>query len=248
MKLSIITINYNNRTGLERTLQSVENQNTRDFEHVIIDGASTDGSAEDIRKYAENKPNVIWVSEPDSGIYNAMNKGAKLASGEYLLFLNSGDDLYSSHVVQDFNKSEINCDLVQGYMMYVDPHTGKKEISHTGCGNQITLSEFFEKSLPHPATFITRKLQLSSLYNIIVSNFYTDGISSKRGDILREEGERMKAELIPPRILIDYQGITVDGLIMLKLLSNFSGFRNFIIKYNIFLIKLYSFFKSNKNN
>jgi len=58
----------------------------------------------------------------------------------------------------------------------------------------------------------------------------------------------MKAELIPPRILIDYQGITVDGLIMLKLLSNFSGFRNFIIKYNIFLIKLYSFFKSNKNN
>lgn len=179
MKLSIITINYNNRTGLERTLQSVENQNTRDFEHVIIDGASTDGSAEDIRKYAENKPNVIWVSEPDSGIYNAMNKGAKLASGEYLLFLNSGDDLYSSHVVQDFNKSEINCDLVQGYMMYVDPHTGKKEIS---------------------------------------------------------------------QILIDYQGITVDGLIMLKLLSNFSGFRNFIIKYNIFLIKLYSFFKSNKNN
>lgn len=137
------------------------------------------------------------------------------------------------------------------------------------------MSEFFEKSLPHPATFITRKLQLSSLYNenykivsdaqfflknlilkncsyqeidIIVSNFYTDGISSKRGDILREEGERMKAELIPPRILIDYQGITVDGLIMLKLLSNFSGFRNFIIKYNIFLIKLYSFFKSNKNN
>ena len=84
--------------------------------------------------------------------------------------------------------------------------------------------------------------------DIIVSNFYTDGISSKRGDILREEGERMKAELIPPRILIDYQGITVDGLIMLKLLSNFSGFRNFIIKYNIFLIKLYSFFKSNKNN
>ena len=137
------------------------------------------------------------------------------------------------------------------------------------------MSEFFEKSLPHPATFITRNLQLSSLYNenykivsdaqfflknlilkncsyqeidIIVSNFYTDGISSKRGDILREEGERMKAELIPPRILIDYQGITVDGLIMLKLLSNFSGFRNFIIKYNIFLIKLYSFFKSNKNN
>lgn len=107
MKLSIITINYNNRDGLKRTLQSVENQNTRDFEHVIIDGASTDGSAEDIRKYAENKPNVIWVSEPDSGIYNAMNKGAKLASGEYLLFLNSGDDLYSSHVVQDFNKEKL---------------------------------------------------------------------------------------------------------------------------------------------
>lgn len=86
MKLSIITINYNNRDGLKRTLQSVENQNTRDFEHVIIDGASTDGSAEDIRKYAENKPNVIWVSEPDSGIYNAMNKGAKISLGRISAF------------------------------------------------------------------------------------------------------------------------------------------------------------------
>lgn len=86
MKLSIITINYNNRTGLERTLQSVENQNTRDFEHVIIDGASTDGSAEDIRKYAENKPNVIWVSEPDSGIYNAMNNGSKISLGRISAF------------------------------------------------------------------------------------------------------------------------------------------------------------------
>ena len=203
MKLSIITINYNNRDGLKRTLQSVENQNTRDFEHVIIDGASTDGSAEDIRKYAENKPNVIWVSEPDSGIYNAMNKGAKLASGEYLLFLNSGDDLYSSHVVQDFNKEKITADIVEGYVMYIDPNGGKGRIVHAARNGNISFIDIYRHGVPHQGVFIARKLQLGSLYDetyqisadvhffvknliinncsyqelkTIVSNFYLDGI------------------------------------------------------------------------
>ena len=157
MKLSIITINYNNRDGLKRTLQSVENQNTRDFEHVIIDGASTDGSAEDIRKYAENKPNVIWVSEPDSGIYNAMNKGAKLASGEYLLFLNSGDDLYSSHVVQDFNKEKITADIVEGYVMYIDPNGGKGRIVHAARNGNIFYRHLSSWS-PSPGSFHSSKI------------------------------------------------------------------------------------------
>ena len=87
MKLSIITINLNNVIGLEKTITSVINQNFLDFEYIIIDGSSTDGSLEIIKKYAEKI--AYCVSEPDKGIYNAMNKGLKKASGQYCLFLNS---------------------------------------------------------------------------------------------------------------------------------------------------------------
>lgn len=88
-KLSIITINYNNLDGLKRTVESVINQSWNEFEYIIIDGGSTDGSAQYIRENQEHFQ--YWVSETDKGIYNAMNKGIKVANGEYLLFLNSGD-------------------------------------------------------------------------------------------------------------------------------------------------------------
>ena len=87
MKFSIITINYNNVEGLRNTIKSVVNQTYTDYEFIIIDGGSTDGSVEVIKEYA----NIItyWVSEPDKGIYNAMNKGIEVANGEYLNFMNS---------------------------------------------------------------------------------------------------------------------------------------------------------------
>jgi glycosyltransferase involved in cell wall biosynthesis len=89
LKLSIITINKNNASGLEKTIQSVINQTYTDFEYILIDGNSTDGSTEVISKY--NSKINYWVSEPDTGIYNAMNKGIRKAQGEFCLFLNSGD-------------------------------------------------------------------------------------------------------------------------------------------------------------
>ena len=88
-KLSIITINYNNLEGLKRTVESVVNQTWQEFEYLIIDGGSTDGSTAYIESQSTNID--YWVSEPDKGIYNAMNKGIAKATGEYLLFLNSGD-------------------------------------------------------------------------------------------------------------------------------------------------------------
>ena len=97
MKLSIITINYNNHEGLKKTAESVLAQSWRDFEWIIIDGASTDGSREYIidlnEELAQNGWNPIsyWCSEPDKGIFNAMNKGIDKAKGEYLNFMNSGD-------------------------------------------------------------------------------------------------------------------------------------------------------------
>jgi glycosyltransferase involved in cell wall biosynthesis len=91
MKLSIITVNRNNAAGLEKTIQSVVCQTSDDFEYIVIDGNSDDGSVDIIKKYADKID--YWVSEPDSGIYNAMNKGIRKAQGEYCLFLNSGDCL-----------------------------------------------------------------------------------------------------------------------------------------------------------
>ena len=89
MKLSVITINRNNADGLERTIKSVIAIKYPDLEYIVVDGASTDNSIYVIQKYESHITH--WISEPDSGIYNAMNKAVKFTSGEYLFFLNSGD-------------------------------------------------------------------------------------------------------------------------------------------------------------
>lgn len=129
MKLSIITITYNNAEGLRKTLASVASQTFRDFEHIIVDGGSTDGSVEIIRKYADNEairlqgykatrqekngkaddtlPNhlitsspIAWISEKDRGVYDAQNKGVCLAHGEYCYFLNAGDTFCADDVLE----------------------------------------------------------------------------------------------------------------------------------------------------
>jgi glycosyltransferase involved in cell wall biosynthesis len=105
MTLSIITINYNNAQGLLKTLNSVLAQTCTDFEHIIVDGASTDNAVEIIQQYEKDATargiKVVWVSEKDKGIYNAMNKGIKMASGECIQILNSGDCLAADTVVAD---------------------------------------------------------------------------------------------------------------------------------------------------
>ncbi len=106
IQLSIITINRNNANGLRRTIESVINQTYDNFEYIIIDGASTDGSVQIIKDFltipsitsneGRIKRGISWISEPDEGIYNAMNKAIRLSKGKYLNFLNSGDWLVSS--------------------------------------------------------------------------------------------------------------------------------------------------------
>jgi glycosyltransferase involved in cell wall biosynthesis len=99
VKLSIITVNKNNVTGLEKTVQSVVAQTFTDFEYIVIDGGSDDGSVDIIKKYADKI--TYWVSEPDVGIYNGMNKGIRAAHGEFCLFLNSGDWLIEGATLRD---------------------------------------------------------------------------------------------------------------------------------------------------
>jgi glycosyltransferase involved in cell wall biosynthesis len=101
MKLTIITINYNNAEGLRKSMESVLNQTSKDFEYIIIDNQSTDGSLEVIQTFElSNFHTFKSISEPDSGIYNAMNKGIRMAKGDYIHFLNSGDWLIDELVVE----------------------------------------------------------------------------------------------------------------------------------------------------
>lgn len=115
MKLSIVTINYNNAEGLRKTLASVASQTYKHIEHVIIDGGSTDGSVDIIRDYENTIKRSVtiehptiqvkWSSEPDKGIYNAMNKGIRKTSGSYIQILNSGDVLATSDVTERMIKA-----------------------------------------------------------------------------------------------------------------------------------------------
>ena len=114
MKLSIITINRNNAQGLRKTIESVISQTFTDFEYLIIDGASTDGSTDVIKQYEDKI--TYWISEPDKGIYNAMNKGILKAVGAYCLFLNSGDALSKDSILSDVFNKEYNSDILCGYV------------------------------------------------------------------------------------------------------------------------------------
>ncbi|MDR2811201.1 MAG: glycosyltransferase [Tannerellaceae bacterium] len=98
IKLTVITVTRNAEKTLERTLKSVQEQTYPYLEHLIVDGASRDGTVELIRKYAQEK--VKWVSEPDRGLYDAMNKAIGMASGDWLCFLNAGDAFYTPDTVE----------------------------------------------------------------------------------------------------------------------------------------------------
>ncbi|MGB4775164.1 MAG: glycosyltransferase family 2 protein [Daejeonella sp.] len=150
MKLSIITINLNNAIGLDKTINSVINQYYNDFEYIVIDGDSIDGSKQIIDKYKEHF--AYLISEPDTGIYNAMNKGIKVATGEYLLFLNSGDVLINSQVLGDVTKLNLDRDIVYGN---IHLESGKKQEICLPT-DDLTFKFLFRCSLPHQATFIKR--------------------------------------------------------------------------------------------
>ena len=179
MKLSIVTINYNNAVGLRKTLASVASQTYRDIEHVIIDGGSTDGSVDVIKEYVSANPNkdpffkhaIKWVSEKDSGIYNGMNKGLRKAAGSYVEILNSGDILAAPDVtermVKELEKKEYPA-ILYGNML--KSYDGKKIIIRDTCGNGMYTPEsflyFYKGTLNHDCAYIRRDLfEKYGLYN-----------------------------------------------------------------------------------
>lgn len=153
-KISIITINLNNKSGLEKSIKSVLSQTFGDYEFIVIDGASTDGSVDVMESY---KDGITYaLSEPDKGIYEAMNKGIKVATGEYCHFLNSGDVLASDTTLEDAFREDVHDSFVCGNY-YCDDKTVKYEIYK----NQdwlFSLYDIFSDGLCHQAFFIRRDM------------------------------------------------------------------------------------------
>jgi len=150
MKISVVTVCYNAADVLEKTMLSVLNQTYKDIEYIIIDGGSTDGTVDIIKKYADRIS--YWVSEPDKGIYDAMNKGIKKATGEWINFMNAGDCFTNDEVVKKvFN--QINCENKR--IIYGDMNLcGKEKLF-----KKAKSCSFFSRNMPcsHQAVFVSTK-------------------------------------------------------------------------------------------
>lgn len=216
MKLSIITINYNNKAGLQKTIDSVICQTWKDYEWIVIDGGSTDGSKELIEQYQQHFS--YWCSEPDKGVYNAMNKGIAKAKGEYIQFLNSGDCF---HQVNTLEMVSVylgqNADVFYGALNYIS-EKGNYIVSYP---EELTNLYFLLHSIGHPASFIRSELLMERGYredlrivsdwyrflewfregkyfryiDIVVADYDTTGISSLNLDLINKENEIVFREL-----------------------------------------------------
>ncbi len=258
MKLSIITVNFNDAKGLERTIESVISQSYHNFEFIVIDGGSSDGSLDIIKKYERHID--YWVSEHDGGIYQGMNKGLRQAKGDYVNFMNSGDSFYSSDVLEKIFSLGIETDIITGtHIGSPHPNIGK---------NGVTMYDLCTGAIDHQASFIKREVALRHPYDekykivsdwkffieaLIIDNcsfFYTDTIvvnvdmsgSSNSNKVLNnQEREAVLNELPPERILADYKllmSIHPDLLANAQRITKSQSVRKSIIKIANILLKL----------
>ena len=160
MRLSIITINRNNAVGLEKTMRSVASQSFKEFEYIVVDGASTDCSVDIIKKLEPEFAHLKWVSEPDEGIYNAMNKGIRMVSGEYIQILNSADCLAADDVVEKMLvalEKAGNPNIFYGNMIKCFPD-GRHVVDKSFAGQEITMLGMYRGTLNHDSAYIRREL------------------------------------------------------------------------------------------
>ena len=227
MKFSIITVNYNNGPGLERTIRSVISQKgISDYEYIVIDGNSTDKSVEIIRQYANRID--YWVTEPDAGIYNAMNKGVNAAKGHYCIFMNSGDCFYNEKVLQSVLKCiDFDADFVVGnYCIGSNVRKAPERVT------AMTLFTTIDKSVCHQALFTKRKVLLQNPFqeeysivadfvnqfhslifdnaryqyiNVTICDVEPGGISAQSYQKLTDEKDLYFRRTLPPRIYEDYK-------------------------------------------
>ncbi len=160
-KITIITVCFNAFNTIKNTILSVLTQTYPNIEYIIVDGGSTDGTLDVIKELANDK--VRWISEPDNGIYDAMNKGIRMASGDWIHFRNSGDYFVSKHTIERIFTSEIKGDIAIvhgdcvyinkiGYITYSPPSHSNAYIS--------------EMPVFHPCTFVRTDVQKKYMFNL----------------------------------------------------------------------------------
>ncbi len=258
MKLSIITVNYNDAEGLERTIKSVISQSFKDYEFIIIDGGSTDCSVDVIKKY-ENHIDY-WVSEPDGGIYQGMNKGLRQAKGDYVNIMNGGDCFHSDDVLDKIFSLITDADIITG----AHAENGLRNVGEGG----VTMLDLYKWAIDHQASFIKRELALRHPYDekykivsdwkffietLVFDNcsfFYTDtivvdvdmkGISNTNFELDRQEREAVLRELFPERVLKDYRllaSISPDFLEIVPLISHSQSIKSLVLKIANLLLRI----------
>ena len=215
MKVSIITISFNNLKGLMKTYQSIMRQTFRDYEWIVIDGDSSDGTKEFLQEH--NAEIAYWCCEPDKGVYNAQNKGTEHAKGEYCIYMNSGDSFYDDDVLKKVFDKNIDADVIYGNWMLIF-EDGKTRL---GCAPEVAdLAYFFDDNMCHQSMLIKTDAVLNRPYdesfriyadwdewlalymqgkkfervNLTICNFMVGGIST--GDNASEElKQERKAEI-----------------------------------------------------
>ena len=235
MKLSIITINRNNAIGIEKTMQSVASQTFKEFEYIVIDGASTDGSVEVIKRLAPQFAHLKWVSEPDKGIYNAINKGILMASGDYIQILNSADCIADIDVTERMLaelEKQGNPSILYGNMVKCFPD-GRKVVDKCFAGQEITMLGMFTGTLNHDPAYVHRNLfekygpydeclkivsdwkwylqaiiiggEKPQYVDMDVTLFDMTGISETNKELDRTERKQVLEQQFPKAVLADYE-------------------------------------------
>ena len=258
MKYSIITVNLNNKEGLKRTIQSIISQDFSDYEFMVIDGGSVDGSKEVCEEFSSFI--TYWVSEKDSGIYNGMNKGIIKAHGDFINFMNSGDTFFDNHVLSIVSEKMDGSDIIVGCDFNQSPVTGQTFTSILP--TRTSMVTFFTQTLPHQSSFIRRSLFNDSLYNenlkivsdweffmkkivyegatiqllndLVVSRHEQDGISAYGVKTAMEERIAVLKELLPNGIYKDYKSLAnLDRSTLFKLLNMLDKGPNKLLTYCI---------------
>lgn len=232
-KISIITVNKDNAVGLKKTIDSIVNQIYTDYEWIVIDAASKDGSVDLIKQYEHHIS--YWVSEPDGGIYAGMNKGIMKATGEYVYFLNSGDSFVNNKVLQSIVDLSLLGDVVLGKINICSDEKGIIKKDYMVPNSDITLFSLYLYGIPHQASLIKRTLfDECGLYDytckinadwkffvevlilrnktvqhipITIANYDATGISSVNKQQLLHDRQEVFNNIIPERIRKDYDKV-----------------------------------------
>lgn len=267
--LSIITVNYNNNAGLIQTLESLKLQKFDDYEHIIIDGGSTDGSISTIEEHATHSDKIVyWISEHDQGIYDGMNKGLDHANGKYVFFLNSGDRLNDNVLA---NISFDGTGYIYGNIRVVNVHH-EYEVTYPDVPDMLYLAA---NSLSHQACFIRRDMFDGLRYdlnyrlisdwihtftsiiinrctyrhvNLVVSLYDGNGISANVEDIDRERDRWFKATFpeVLSKALIDCKAFEGSQLrpVIKDINSKTRRFKKKMAHFASFVCKLHAVFYS----